>query len=132
MQSVTLSPELTDRLTAAAARSGKTLSTLAEAWLRQQYQTQRREQLAAQTKRFWANHAARYARYPNQYVAFYNDTVLDHDDDLRALALRVRAAHGNLPIVMTQVTAEPVTAYKMRSPHIPVDLIVRIVAQGMP
>ena len=39
MQSVTLSPELTDRLTAEAERSGKTLSTLAEAWLRQQYQT---------------------------------------------------------------------------------------------
>jgi len=118
MPSVTLSPELTDLLTAEAERSGKTLSTLAEEWLRQQYQTLRREQLAVQTNRFWTNHAALYARYPNQYVAFYNDAVLDHDDDLRALALRVRAAHGNLPIVMAQVTAEPVTDYQMRSPRL--------------
>ena len=64
MQSVTLSSELTDLLTAEAERNGKTLSTLAEEWLRQQYQTLRREQLAIQTKRFWANHAALYARYP--------------------------------------------------------------------
>lgn len=43
MPSVTLSPELTDLLTAEAERSGKTLSTLAAAWLRQPYQTLRRE-----------------------------------------------------------------------------------------
>lgn len=118
MQSVTLSPELTDLLTAEAERSGKTLSTLAEEWLRQQYQTLRREQLAMQTKQFWANHAALYAQYPNQYVAFYNDTVLDHDDDIRALALRIRKSHGNLPVVIAQVTPEPVTEYKMRSPRL--------------
>ena len=50
-------------------------------------------------------------------VAFDNATVLDHDDDRRALALRVRAAHGNLPVVMARVTPEPVTDYKLRSPR---------------
>lgn len=118
MQSVTLSPELTDLLMAEAERHGKTVSTLAEEWLRQQYQTLRREQLAVQTQRFWANHAALYARYPNQYVAFYDDVVLDHDNDLRTLALRIRNAHGNLPVVIAQVTQQPVTEYKMRSPRL--------------
>jgi len=65
-----------------------------------------------------ANPAVRYANYPEQSVAFYNDAVLDHNDDLRALALWVRAAHGNLPGVMARVTSEPVTAYKMRSPRL--------------
>ena len=119
MQSLTLSFELTTLLTAEAERSGKTLSTLAEEWLRQQYQTLRREQLAVQTKHFWANHTALYARYPNQYVAFYNDAVIDHDHDLRVLALRVRNAHGDLPVVIAQVTPQPVTDYKMRSPRLP-------------
>ena len=118
MQSVTLSPELTSILIVEANRTGKTLSTLAEEWLRHQYQTLRREQLAFQTKRFWENHAALYARYPNQYVAFYNDKVLDYDDELRQLALRVRAAHGNLPLVIAQVTAEPILGYQMRSPRL--------------
>lgn len=70
MQSLTLSPELTSLLTLEANRTGKTLSTLAEEWLRQQYQLLRREQLTFQTKRFWENQAALYDRYPNQYVAF--------------------------------------------------------------
>lgn len=118
MQTVTLSSELTDILSAEAERSGKTLSVLVEEWLRQQYQTLRRAQLAAQTKRFQAQQITLYAQYPNQYVAFYNDAVLDHDDDMRALALRVRADHGNLPMVIAQVTSEPVTEYKMRSPRL--------------
>jgi hypothetical protein len=118
MPSVTLSPELTNILTDEAARSGKTLSMLAEEWLRQQYQTLRRGQIAAQTKRFQVKQATLYAQYPDQYVAFYNDAVVDHDDDIRALALRVRAVHGNLPIVIAQVTLEPVTEYKIRSPRL--------------
>jgi len=122
MQSVTLSPELAFVLSAEAKRSGKTLSALVEEWLRQQYQTLRREQLALQTKKFWANHATLYAQYPNQYVAFYDDEVLDHDEDLRQLALRVRAQHSNLPIVIAQVTPEPITSYHMRSPRLQQEL----------
>ena len=118
MASVTLSPELTTMLAAEAERTGKPFSTLAEEWMRHQYQTYRREQLALQTKRFWENHSALYAKYPNQYVAFYNEKVLDHDDNMRDLALRVRTEHGNLPIVIAQVTSEPITGYRMRSPRL--------------
>jgi hypothetical protein len=75
MQSVTLSPELAFVLSIEAKRSGKTLAALVEEWLRQQYQTLRREQLALQTKKFWANHTTLYAQYPNQYVAFYDALV---------------------------------------------------------
>lgn len=118
MQPVTLSPELTTLLSNEAERAGKTLSTLAEEWLRRQYQLQRREQLAGQTQQFWANHARLYAQYPDQYVAFYNGQVFDHDDDMRTLALRVRARHGDLPVVIAQVTSAPVTEYRMRSPRL--------------
>lgn len=118
MQTLTLSPELTSILTVEARRTGKSLSTLAEEWLRHQYQTLQRERLAYQTKRFWEHHAALYARHPNQYVAFYNDEVLDHDEDVRQLALRVRTAHGDLPVVIAQVTTEPISGYRIRSPRI--------------
>jgi len=121
MPSVTLSPKLTTILAAEAERTGKTLSTLAEEWLLRQHQTLRRKQLASQTKRFWANHAALYAKYPGQYVAFYEDKVLDHDDNMRELALRVRTVYGNLPVVIAQVTPEPITGYQMRSPRLQQD-----------
>ena len=118
MQTITLSPELAEALTVEADRSGKTIAELAEEWLRQQYQTLRRKQLAAQTQRFWAKQAELYAQYPNQFVAFFNDQVLDHDDDMRELALRIRSMHGLLPIVIAPVTDTPVTGYQMRSPRL--------------
>lgn len=91
---------------------------IAEEWLRQHDAALRRERLAAQTQRFWANHARLYAKYPHQVVAFYNDQVLDQDDDRRRLALRVREAHGDLPIVIAQVTEKPLRGYQIRSPRL--------------
>lgn len=119
METVTLSAELSTVLQAEAASTGQTMAAIAEEWLRQHYAALRRERLAAQTQRFWANHASLYAQYPNQFVAFYNDQVLDHDSDMRRLALRVREAHGNLPIVIAQVTEKPLRGYKIRSPRLP-------------
>lgn len=118
MQSLLLSSELAAVLQTEAERAGKTLTALAEEWLRQHYYALRRQQLADQTHRFWEKQAELYLQYPNQYVAFYNDQVLDHDDELRQLALRVRATHGNLPIVLAQVTQLPSRGYQMRSPRL--------------
>jgi hypothetical protein len=118
MTALTLSTELTTVLETEAERAGTTITALAEAWLRQQYAALRREQLAAQTKRFWAQQAELYPHYPNQYVAFYDDQVLDHDLDLRQLALRVKATYGLLPVVIAQVTKSPVRGYQMRSPRL--------------
>lgn len=118
MTVLTISPELTKLLATEAERTGTTISELAEAWLRQQYAALRHEQLAIQTQRFWTKQGELYPHYPNQYVAFYDDQVLDHDTDIRQLALRVKATYGLLPIVIAQVTESPVRGYKMRSPRL--------------
>jgi len=34
---------------------------------------------------------------------------------MRVLAMRVRAVHGNLPVVIAQVTPEPVSGYQLRT-----------------
>lgn len=118
METVTLSTELATVLQAEAESTGKTMTTVVEEWLRYHYTALRRERLAAQTQRFWANHGSLYTQYPNQFVAFYNDQVLDHDSDMRRLALRVTETHGNLPIAIAQVTEKPIEGYKVRSPRL--------------
>lgn len=118
MAELTLSAELTIVLETEAGRAGTTITALAEEWLRQHYATLRHEQLAAQTKRFQAKQVELYTHYPDQYVAFYNDQVLDHGDDLRQLALRVKATYRLLPVVIAQVTASPVRGYQIRSPRL--------------
>ena len=118
METLTLSSEIGLLLEAEAQQMGKTTVEIAEDWLRQHYSSLRRQRLEAQTKRFWAKHTELFAQYPEQFVAFYDDRVLDVDNDMRQLAMRVRAAYGNLPVVIAQVTATRVPEYRVRSPRL--------------
>ncbi|MBP7962446.1 MAG: hypothetical protein KBG20_08775 [Caldilineaceae bacterium] len=118
METLTLSSEIGLLLEAEAQQMGKTTVEIAEDWLRQHYSSLRRQRLEAQTKRFWAKHTELYAQYPDQFVAFYDDRILDVDEDMRQLAMRVRSAYGKLPVVIAQVTATPVPEYRVRSPRL--------------
>ncbi len=118
METLTLSSEIGLLLEAEAQQMGKTTVEIAEDWLRQHYSSLRRQRLEAQTKRFWAKHTELFAQYPEQFVAFYDDRVLDVDVDMRQLATRVRSAYGKLPVVIAQVTATPVPEYRVRSPRL--------------
>ena len=115
METLTLSSEIGLLLEAEAQQMGKTTVEIAEDWLRQHYSSLRRQRLESQSNRFWAKHSELYAQYPDQFVAFYDDRVLDVDNDMRQLAMRVRATYGKLPVVIAQVTATPVPEYRMRS-----------------
>ncbi len=118
METLTLSSEIGLLLEAEAQQMGKTTVEIAEDWLRQHYSSLRRQRLEAQTKRFWAKHTELFAQYPEQFVAFYDDRVLDVDVDMRQLATRVRSAYGKLPVVIAQVTATLVPEYRVRSPRL--------------
>lgn len=112
MTTVTLSPTLATVLQIEAQRTDKSMGELAEEWLRQQYAALQRQRLAEQTRRFWDKHAELYNEYPEQFVAFFDEQVLDHDLDMRTLALRVRATHGDLPIVIAKVSNPPIRSYR--------------------
>ena len=47
------------------------------------------------------------ATHRGQYVAIHNEQVVDSGDDRLALALRVLARIGNVPIHVGRVTEEP-------------------------
>jgi hypothetical protein len=47
------------------------------------------------------------AKYRGKFVAVHDEQVVDSDDDLIALALRVYAKHGYVPIYMDLVTDQP-------------------------
>jgi hypothetical protein len=115
MTTLTLSPMLANVLQIEAEKTDKSVAELAEEWLRQQYASLQRQRLAEQTRHFFSKQVELYAQYPNQFVAFYDDNVLDYDEDMRTLALRIRAAYGDLPIVIAQVTASPIRGYRVIS-----------------
>ncbi|MDZ7360442.1 MAG: DUF5678 domain-containing protein [candidate division KSB1 bacterium] len=48
------------------------------------------------------------AKHLNQYVAIWQEKVVDHDDDKIKLARRVCSTIGYLPIYIQKVTKEPI------------------------
>lgn len=117
---ITLPSGLAETLQREATQEGKTLEALVTDWLNRQRIALNRQRLAEQTHAFWGKHSELYTQYPNQYVAFYDGQVLDHAADVRALALRVRAQYGDLPIVISQVTNPLRPTYKVISSRLQV------------
>jgi hypothetical protein len=53
-----------------------------------------------------------------QYVAVHNGQLIDYDEDFQALHNRIRQQYGRRPVLLRQVTREPVRVLLMRSPRL--------------
>jgi Family of unknown function (DUF5678) len=72
----------------------------------------RLEYIDRQQQLFDESRAALFEQYPNEYVAFEDGQVLDHDTDRISLAERVYAKYGCRDLIMQQVTLEK-TVYRV-------------------
>jgi hypothetical protein len=72
---------------------------------------ERLEYIDRQQQLFDEARAVLFEQYPNQYVAFEDGQVLDHDTDERKLAERVYAKYGYRDLIMQQVTTEKTVYY---------------------
>jgi hypothetical protein len=72
----------------------------------------RLEYIDRQQQLFDESRAALFEQYPNEYVAFEDGQVLDHDTDRVHLAERVYAKYGCRDLIMQQVTLEK-TVYRV-------------------
>ena len=118
MTTITLPHDLDKVIKRESEQSGESIELLVSEWLRQHLASLRRQRLAEQTRRFWNKHAELYGQYANKFVVFYDDKILDHDSDVRQLALLAQKQYGDLPIVIAQVTEKPVRSYKSISTHL--------------
>ncbi|NJM46236.1 MAG: hypothetical protein HC860_08680 [Alkalinema sp. RU_4_3] len=66
----------------------------------------RLEYIDRQQQLFDEARATLFEQYPNEYVAFEDGQVLDHDTDGRKLAERVYAKYGCRDLIMQRVTAK--------------------------
>lgn len=119
MVKITLSPDLVEALSFEAKQSGVELETIVDHWLRQQRAELRRRRLAEQTRLFWESFQELYTQFPGEFVAFLDGQILDHDTDVRQLTLRVRASFPEQPVVIGELTANPVREYRMIGNRLP-------------
>jgi Family of unknown function (DUF5678) len=71
----------------------------------------RLEYIDRQQQLFDESRAALFEQYPNEYVAFEDGQVLDHDTDESQLTERVYAKYGYRDLIMQRVTAEKTVYY---------------------
>ena len=79
--------------------------------------------LAAEEAAFVAMHPTLQADYLGEYVAIYQQALVDHDADLAALTKRVYERFGNTAVwispVKEQIYEEWTNRSPLKSPHVP-------------
>jgi len=77
-----------------------------------------RAKIHTETKALWAMYPQLLERYLGQYVAVHEGKVVDSGPDLGTLYQRVRECYGDTPVLLAQVTSEPVRELVFRSPRL--------------
>jgi hypothetical protein len=90
-----------------------TIKPADDAAIAQQKAALRREKVA-----YFQLHSELKKKYLGQYVAIYNEAMVDVDPDFGTLYERVRSRFPDQVILMTQVNNEPVETIMVRSPRL--------------
>lgn len=117
MTTINLKPDLAEQVEFLASKSQTSAEAFVDKALRTYLVQFRREKIRAETEAFNQQHEELLAKYSGQYVAIHNGLVIDHDQDLRTLHLRVFNRLGHIPVLLKQVTNEPDRELVFRSPR---------------
>jgi len=117
MTTVNLKPDLTRQIEHLAGTKQTEKEAFIDKAVRQYIAQLRHDKIRAETAAFEAQYETLLPQYLNQYVAFHNGQVIDHDPDLRTLHLRVFARLGHTPVLLKQVTKSPDRELVFRSPR---------------
>lgn len=77
-----------------------------------------RAQMEAEVAAFERQKSELLAGYEGQYVAIYQGNLIDHDDDITALAVRIDEAYPDEIVLIKQVLAEADQELVIRSPRL--------------
>ncbi len=107
MPTLTVEPELYQRVeTAALAQRASVDEMLLDAVRQYLWELDRRK-ISAESKVYRQRHAELKARYLGQYIAMSDGQVVDSDADFPALRQRVRQRFGHTPVMFTLVEDIP-------------------------
>jgi hypothetical protein len=75
------------------------------------------EAMQANVTAFLARRPELLKTYPNEYIAFYQGELVDHDIDFLTLHRRVRRQFGRQPVLLRQVNSVSERILTFRSPR---------------
>lgn len=78
--------------------------------------TESSTELKAEEETYLNMHPWLKEKYLGEYVAIYNEELVDHDVSLNELSIRIYKRFGNTPIWISKVKENPVEEWTFRSP----------------
>lgn len=117
MEMIKLEPDLAEQIRFLASKNQTSSEELVDKALRAYLAQFQREKIRAEREAFDQQREKLLAQYAGQYVAVHNGQVIDHDQDLRTLHLRIFNHLGHVPVLLKQVTHEPDRELIFRSPR---------------
>ena len=107
MLTINLKQDLAEQISYLTGKSQAKAEAFVDKALRTYLAQFQREKIRAETEAFDQQIRNLLAQYPEQYVAVHNGQVIDHDQNLRTLHLRVFEQLGHTPVLLKKVTDKP-------------------------
>ena len=117
MLTVNLKQDVANQISSLAGKNQAKAEAFVDKALRTYLAQLRREKIHAETESFNQQHRKLLAKYSEQYVAVHNGQIIDSDQDLRTLHLRVFDQLGHTPVLLKKVTSQPDRELVFRSPR---------------
>lgn len=118
MAELVVSAGTLSQLERVADAKGTTAEELAEQAIHQFLRDEARRMMQRESAAFRRMHPDLLANYPNEFVALYQEKLVDHDPDQLALFRRVEKQYPDVPVLIKQVLPEIEEVYTVRSPRL--------------
>ncbi len=117
---VSLDADLIESLRQVAAEKGATLDQVLGESARDYLRQARREKIHREQEAYLAMHAELKQKYLGQHVAIHEGKLVDVDADAGVLLRRVRRQFGRAPVMICEVSEQPIPEFVIRSPRLKV------------
>ena len=115
MTVIELSPRLLNPLQLLARQQEASVEEIVEGLIDRFLCEQRHAQLLQEMERFRQQHFQLLPQFRGKYIGMLDGQVLDSDADGGALYTRLTRQHGELPILIVEVTDQPEQEFKRLS-----------------
>ena len=116
MEAIVLRPELLEPLEQDAAQESRSINDLVNEAVARYLRERRRAQLGQEIAAYEVMHAELRQKYLGEWVAVYQQKLIDHDADDIALRRRVRARYGRATVLIREAQEQPIEEVWMRTP----------------
>lgn len=109
MPTITVEPELYERIEAAAEENQADTEQIAKEAFKLYFWEQNRRKISRESSEYRKQHSEIKKRYLGQFIAMHQGQIVDHDSDFQPLFERIRASFGNTAVMIKKVEEEPET-----------------------